>query len=117
MSPRRPDDFSRYIIAWKLCTTMKAEDVTATLEMALHAAGLDKASVLHRHEMAPRSSPQARTRHRLPAGAKYEKAANRITQASENGEGGCAATSLRAVSISFSPLLFYPAAARFAFAA
>jgi putative transposase len=22
------DDFSRYIIAWKLCTTMKAEDVT-----------------------------------------------------------------------------------------
>jgi putative transposase len=23
------DDFSRYIIAWKLCTTMKAEDVTA----------------------------------------------------------------------------------------
>ena len=26
------DDFSRYIIAWKLCTTMKAEDVTATLE-------------------------------------------------------------------------------------
>ena len=29
------DDFSRYIIAWKLCTTMKAEDVTDTLEMAL----------------------------------------------------------------------------------
>src|SRR6202162_3971676 len=24
------DDFSRYIIAWKLCSTMKAEDVTAT---------------------------------------------------------------------------------------
>src|SRR5437016_6140451 len=38
----------RYIIAWKLCTTMKAEDVTATLEMALDAAGLDKARVLHR---------------------------------------------------------------------
>ena len=29
------DDFSRYIIAWKLCTTMKAEDVTDTLELAL----------------------------------------------------------------------------------
>jgi len=29
------DDFSRYIIAWKLCTTMKAGDVTDTLEMAL----------------------------------------------------------------------------------
>ena len=42
------DDFSRYILAWKLCTTMKAEDVTATLKMALDAAGLDKVSVLHR---------------------------------------------------------------------
>jgi len=27
------DDFSRYIVAWKLCTTMGADDVTATLEM------------------------------------------------------------------------------------
>ncbi|WP_428977904.1 DDE-type integrase/transposase/recombinase [Rhodoligotrophos appendicifer] len=26
------DDFSRYIIAWKLCSTMRAEDVTDTLE-------------------------------------------------------------------------------------
>ena len=42
------DDFSRYIIAWKLCTTMRAEDVTATLEMALDASGLDEARVLHR---------------------------------------------------------------------
>ena len=30
------DDFSRYIIAWKLCTTMKAEDVTDTLNLARH---------------------------------------------------------------------------------
>ena len=36
------DDFSRYIIAWKLCTRMKTEDVTATLEMALDASGLTK---------------------------------------------------------------------------
>jgi putative transposase len=42
------DDFSRYIIAWKLCTTMKAEDVTAILELALKASGLDKATVVHR---------------------------------------------------------------------
>ena len=33
------DDFSRYIIAWKLCTTMKAEDVTDTLKLALQASG------------------------------------------------------------------------------
>jgi putative transposase len=42
------DDFSRYIIAWRLCTTMKADDVTATLAIALDASGLDKARVLHR---------------------------------------------------------------------
>jgi putative transposase len=42
------DDYSRYILAWKLCTTMKAEDVTATLETALDASGVDKARVLHR---------------------------------------------------------------------
>ena len=42
------DDFSRYIIAWKLCTTMKAEDVTATLDLALQASGLDQARVVHR---------------------------------------------------------------------
>ena len=42
------DDFSRYIIAWKLCTTMKAADVTETLELALSASGLDKAGVVHR---------------------------------------------------------------------
>jgi len=42
------DDFSRYIIAWKLCPTMKAEDVTATLNLALKASGLDRATVIHR---------------------------------------------------------------------
>ena len=42
------DDFSRYIIAWKLCASMKAEDVTATLELALKASGLGKARVVHR---------------------------------------------------------------------
>ena len=34
------DDFSRYIIAWKLCATMRANDVTDTIEMALEASGL-----------------------------------------------------------------------------
>ena len=31
------DDFSRYIIAWKLCTTMRTDDVTDTLQLALAA--------------------------------------------------------------------------------
>ncbi len=42
------DDFSRYIIAWTLCTTMKASDVTDTLELALRASGLNQANVVHR---------------------------------------------------------------------
>jgi len=42
------DDFSRYIIAWKLCTTMKADDVTATLDLALKASGCDRATVVHK---------------------------------------------------------------------
>jgi len=37
------DDFSRYIVAWKLCTTMVAADVTTTLDSALQACGLDQA--------------------------------------------------------------------------
>ena len=42
------DDYSRYIIAWKLCTTMRAGDVTDTLEMALEASGCDQATVRHK---------------------------------------------------------------------
>jgi putative transposase len=42
------DDFSRYILAWKLCTSMKAEDVTETLEAALQASGLEQVEVAHR---------------------------------------------------------------------
>jgi transposase InsO family protein len=42
------DDFSRYIVAWKLCTTMKAEDVTATLDRALRTSGLHEATPVPR---------------------------------------------------------------------
>lgn len=42
------DDYSRYVVAWKLCTTMKAQDVTDTLTLALQATGLDTARVAHR---------------------------------------------------------------------
>jgi transposase InsO family protein len=42
------DDYSRYIIAWRLCTTMRASDVTETLEDALAASGCDRAVVAHR---------------------------------------------------------------------
>jgi transposase InsO family protein len=39
------DDFSRYVIAWKLCTTMKTSDVTETLKLAMQASGCDQADV------------------------------------------------------------------------
>jgi len=42
------DDHSRYIIAWKLCTTMRASDVTETIELALAASGCDQAVVQHK---------------------------------------------------------------------
>ncbi len=42
------DDHSRYVIAWRLRTTMKAADVTATLEDALVASGCDRARGAHR---------------------------------------------------------------------
>ncbi len=42
------DDYSRYIIAWKLCTNMKADDVTATLTLALEASGCNRANVVHK---------------------------------------------------------------------
>lgn len=42
------DDYSRYIVSWKLCTTMRANDVTDTLNLALRASGCDRAKVAHR---------------------------------------------------------------------
>ena len=42
------DDFSRYIISWKLCSTMKTSDVTDTLNMALQSSGCDQANVVHK---------------------------------------------------------------------
>ena len=42
------DDYSRYIVAWKLCTTMRAKDVTETLKLALEASGCDHARVIHK---------------------------------------------------------------------
>lgn len=51
------DDFSRYIIAWKLCTNMRAEDVTDTLDLALAASGCDSAMVLHKPRLLSDNGP------------------------------------------------------------
>ena len=47
------DDFSRYVIAWKLCTTMTSRDVTETLELALQASGCDQAAAVHKPGLRP----------------------------------------------------------------
>jgi putative transposase len=42
------DDFSRYILAWKLTPTMATTDVLETLQLALDKTGLDHVRVEHR---------------------------------------------------------------------
>jgi transposase InsO family protein len=51
------DDFSRYVVAWKLCTTMAASDVTDTLELALTASGCSTARVQHRPRLLSDNRP------------------------------------------------------------
>lgn len=51
------DDFSRYVIAWKLCTTMAASDVTDTLDLALAASGCTQARVRHRPRLLSDNGP------------------------------------------------------------
>ncbi|MBK8841014.1 MAG: IS3 family transposase [Hyphomonadaceae bacterium] len=51
------DDFSRYIIAWKLCTGMAASDVQDTLNLALEETGLTSANVVHRPRLLSDNGP------------------------------------------------------------
>ena len=52
------DDFSRYILAWKLCTTMSATDVSDTLQMALRRSGLNQDAAC----ISSQSQPDLQTR-------------------------------------------------------
>jgi transposase InsO family protein len=51
------DDFSRYIICWRLTTTMAASDVTDTLTDALAVTGLKEASVHHKPRLLSDNGP------------------------------------------------------------
>ncbi len=51
------DDFSRYIVAWKLCTKMGADDVSATLDIALAASGCDSVTVLQKPRLLSDNGP------------------------------------------------------------
>ncbi len=51
------DDYSRYIISWRLTTTMVASDVTDTLKDALEATGLTEATVQHKPRLLSDNGP------------------------------------------------------------
>jgi len=51
------DDYSRYILAWKLSTTMATTDVEDTLNLALEKAGLTEVRVHHRPRLLSDNGP------------------------------------------------------------
>ncbi len=51
------DDYSRYIIAWQLCKTMKAEDVKITLDQAIAKTGVQHIHVYHRPKLLSDNGP------------------------------------------------------------
>jgi putative transposase len=51
------DDFSRYIIAWKLSSTMAATDVKDTLDQAIAMTGVDQIRVKHRPRLLSDNGP------------------------------------------------------------
>jgi transposase InsO family protein len=51
------DDYSRYIIAWSLCKSMKAEDVKKTLEIAIAKTGVKHIHVYHRPRLLSDNGP------------------------------------------------------------
>jgi transposase InsO family protein len=51
------DDFSRFILSWRLCTTMSASDVSDTLDDALCFAELDQIKVKHKPRLLSDNGP------------------------------------------------------------
>ena len=51
------DDYSRYILAWKLCKTMSADDVKQTLDIALKKTGIDKVNVIRKPRLLSDNGP------------------------------------------------------------
>jgi len=51
------DDYSRYILAWRLCSGMSAEDVTATIDDAIAVSGVDHVYVRHRPRLLSDKGP------------------------------------------------------------
>lgn len=51
------DDYSRFILAWRLAPTMGAKDVEETLKLALTSSGLEQARVRHQPRLLSDNGP------------------------------------------------------------
>ncbi len=51
------DDYSRFIVAWRLCTSMSASDVQDTLDDAISFTGLDQVKVKHKPRLLSDNGP------------------------------------------------------------
>ena len=51
------DDYSRYLIAWKLCRSMSATDVQETLDLAINQTGITSVHIRHRPRLLSDNGP------------------------------------------------------------
>jgi len=51
------DDYSRYVLAWQLCTGMSTEEVKATIDAAIQSSGVRDPKVLHRPRLLSDNGP------------------------------------------------------------
>jgi transposase InsO family protein len=51
------DDYSRFILAWRLCTGMAADDVKHTIEDAIRFTGIREPKVVHRPRLLSDNGP------------------------------------------------------------
>jgi len=51
------DDYSRYILAWKLCSSMTAEDVKATMDLAIEKTGVNNVRLKRRPRLLSDNGP------------------------------------------------------------
>ena len=51
------DDYSRYVLAWQLCTGMSTEEVKETIEAAIEFTGVGDPTVMHRPRLLSDNGP------------------------------------------------------------
>jgi len=51
------DDFSRFILAWKLCTSMNADDVKDTLDIAIERTGVENVKIVQKPRLLSDNGP------------------------------------------------------------